>query len=586
MKKMNAVLVLCLLITAVHAENKFRFSYKINSIDDIIDNSSGEEKFEALMNTAGYYMTKFGDAHKGIAILLQARDLALEIGYTDGIVKSYESLGGIYLVSQNYSIALDYYSKQAELLKTLNREKDYASVLIKMADVSLNSKNFDRAIHFADEALIFALKAGDDDTLTRAYYFLGLAYRGKFEYAKALEFTKMSLEISERTDNTWFAGNCYNAIGDINEMMGNYGTALENYQRARTIYEEFNLTPGLSIVYFNLASMYKVNGDHKKALEYLNKSLDLSLESKNDFMIKENYMGLYGMYNLLKDFKKANEFYMLYNSFASAADSSAIPVSKIEIDYEIAKKDMENELLSLKLGQEKNIRYVYAGVFALILGVTYFLFYRKLKQKKINELKLEERRVRAELSSLESKINPHFLFNSISSISELISFDPASAKKMLQNISGLLRYTLRTSKNEFVHLDEEIMMIRKYLEIEKIRFGKRLEFSIEIPENLSNMLIPPLLIQPLVENSIKHGLSNRLEGGIVKISAYEKIPGRVTIEVEDNGISKEGDGKPEGNGIGLSSVKERLALVYRSEHSFKVEKDNGFKVIITIPKKS
>jgi two-component system, LytTR family, sensor kinase len=95
---------------------------------------------------------------------------------------------------------------------------------------------------------------------------------------------------------------------------------------------------------------------------------------------------------------------------------------------------------------------------------------------------LRKKGVRAELSSLESKINPHFLFNAISSISELINFDPDSAKKMLQNISGLLRYTLRTSKNEFVQLDEEIMMIRKYLEIEKIRFGKRLEYTIDIPD--------------------------------------------------------------------------------------------------------
>ena len=243
-------------------------------------------------------------------------------------------------------------------------------------------------------------------------------------------------------------------------------------------------------------------------------------------------------------------------------------------------------MLSLRIEREKNIRYIYVAVLTLLLAMTHLFFYRKLKQKKINELRLEERRIRAELSSLQSKINPHFLFNAISSISELINFDPGSAKKMLQNISGLLRYTLRTSKNEFVRLDEEILMVRKYLEIETIRFGKRLEFYIDIPDTLSIMMIPPLLFQPLVENSIKHGLSNRLEGGVVKVSAYEKVPGKVTIIVEDNGISKEGEGKPEGNGIGLSSVKDRLDLVYGNDHNFSIDKEEGFKVKIRIPKKS
>jgi len=581
------LLMMCFLMIYLPSfgESSFRFSYKINCIDDILKTSANEEKVDALMQMAAFYMTESGDTQKGIAYLLEARDLAAEINYTDGLLKSYESLGDIYLISENYSTALDYFNRKADVLKITDRKKEYAETLIKMTDLSLNSKNFDQAVSLADKAVELTKETGSDDLLTRAYYFLSLAYRGKFEYQKALEYNQKSLDLALEREDNWFVGNCFNAIGDLNEMMGNYDIAFENYKKAAVVYEEYNVIAGLSVVYFNLASMYKVNGDYKKALEYMNRSLKISIDYKNDWMIKENYMGLYGLYNLLKDFKNANKYYMLYNSFSSDKDSVHIPLSKIEIDYEIQKKDIEKELLYLKLKQEKNIRYIYAGIFAFILAATYFMFYRKLKQKKINELKLDEKRVRAELSSLESKINPHFLFNAISSITELINFDPDSAKKMLQNISGLLRYTLRTSKNEFVQLEEEILMIRKYLEIEKIRFGKRLEYVIDIPDTLSNMLIPPLLIQPLAENSIKHGLSNRLEGGIVKISAYEKIPGKVTIIVEDNGVSKEGDSKPEGNGIGLSSVKERLHLVYNGDHSFKIEKENGFKVIISIPKK-
>ncbi len=584
MKKFTFIIFL-ILSTSVCTANVYKFSYRINLINQADKITDGEEKADALINLAGYHIDHYGDIKTGLKYLLQARDISIDLGYSKGLIKSYEILGDIYFASENYSEALDYYSKKTGILKKENKFSELASAYLKMSDVCLNSKNFDKSLEYAQTASELALSEKDDNLLSRAYYFMAIAARGKFDYQTALEYTYRSLEISERTGYGYFSGNCYNAIGDLNEMMGNFETAFENYKKAEKIYEEQNISSGLSIVFFNLASMYKVFGNYSKALEYLNKSLEISLETGNDFLIRENYMGLYGLYNLLKDFKNANKYYMLFNSFTGTGGSLNAPVSKIEIDYEISKSEIDKELLNLKLKQERDKKYIYGAVFFLLLSITYFFFYRKLKQKKINELRLEERRVRAELSSLQFNINPHFLFNSISSISELIVIDPGSAKKMLQNISGLLRYTLRTSKNEFVKLEEEIIMIRKYLEIEKIRFGKRLEFQIDIPDSLSNMLIPPLLIQPLVENSIKHGLSNKLEGGLISISAYENIPGIVTLVVKDNGESKEGAEKPAGSGIGLSSVKERLKLVYGSGQNFKIEKDDGFKVIINIPKK-
>lgn len=586
MKIRNFIYILLILISAVYAQSVFKFTYKVSCFEDYPDYSEGEEKVDLLIQSAALYMTKFGDINKGIELLLEARDLALELGYSDGLVDSYETLGDLYLSTENYSEALDYYTKKSEILSAENRDYEFINALIKMADVSVNAKNFDKTIDYSQRAISLAEKTGNSRSITRSYYFLALAYRGKFEYEKALEYSYMALEEAKKQNDNYFLGHAYNGIGDLNEMMGNYDKALENYTRSAQIFKEFNLVSGMIVANYNLGSMHKVFGRYDKALEYMNKSLEMALENKNDFMIKENYLGLYGLHNLLKNFRRANEYYMLLNSFTTREESSFIPLSKIEIDYEISKKELDKELLSLRIEREKNIRYIYVAVLTLLLAMTHLFFYRKLKQKKINELRLEERRIRAELSSLQSKINPHFLFNAISSISELINFDPESAKKMLQNISGLLRYTLRTSKNEFVKLEEEILMVKKYLEIEKIRFGKRLEFSIDIPVTLSNMLIPPLLIQPLVENSIKHGLSNRLEGGTVKISAYEKVPGKVTIIVEDNGVSKEGENKPEGNGIGLSSVKDRLLLVYGNDHNFNIDKESGFKVKIRIPKKS
>lgn len=580
------IYILLILIINAHSQSVLKFTYKISCYEDYLAYSKGEEKVDLLIQSAAFYMTKFDNIHKGIENLLEARDISIELGYSDGLIDSYEALGDLYLSTGNYSEALDYYTKKSEILSAENRDEEFISALLKMADVSVNTKNFDKTIDYSERAIILAEKTGNGRAITRSYYFLALAYRGKFEYEKALEYSYKALDEAEKQNDSYFLGHAFNGIGDINEMSGNYEKAFENYNKAAEIFDELNLLSGLTVANYNIGSMHKVFGRYDQALQYMNQSLEMAIENKNDFMIKENYLGLYGLHNLLKNFRKANEYYMLLNSFTTKKESTFIPLSKIEIDYEISKKELDKELLSLKIEREKNIRYIYVAVLTILLALTHLFFYRKLKQRKINELRLEERRIRAELSSLQSKINPHFLFNAISSISELINFDPGSAKKMLQNISGLLRYTLRTSKNEFVKLEDEILMVRKYLEIEKIRFGKRLEFSIDIPDTLSNMMIPPLLIQPLVENSIKHGLSNRLEGGKVKVSAYEKVPGKVTIIVEDNGVSKEGPGKPEGNGIGLSSVKDRLILVYGNDHSFNIDKEDGFKVKIRIPKKS
>ncbi|MCK4981208.1 MAG: histidine kinase, partial [Candidatus Delongbacteria bacterium] len=341
---------------------------------------------------------------------------------------------------------------------------------------------------------------------------MAIAVRGQFEYNKALEYNDQALKLYEETESYTGLGRCYNAIGDLNEMLGNYKLAFEGYKKAEKLYKEYRSPLDLSVIYFNLASMSKVFGKYDDALMYLETSLKISIKIKSERMIKDCYFGLYGLYNLLKDFENANKYYMLFHSYSADISILSSSLAKIEIDYELSKKEMESNYI---LQKERFKRYIYVAGFIFILALMYFLTYGKLKRRKINELRLDKRRVRAELSSLESKINPHFFFNSLSSISTLININPENAKKMLQNISGLFRYALRTSKNPFVTLDEEVSIVKKYLELEKIRFGNRLEFELNIPEILYNIQLPPLLIQPLVENSIKHAISDNVDGGKV-----------------------------------------------------------------------
>lgn len=576
---MSHLLILLIIFSSISGlfAQSMKYGYKIDSHEYILDIVEGEEKVNLLLQMSRYQM-KLENQEKGIEYLLQARDLSKEINYEQGIVNSHSTLAGIYSNSGNYAEALSYFLETVKIIKSSDKDIELYSIYGRMGKTYKAMKDYDKFFKYSVLALDIAKKHKNKQQQANSLYNMAIAVRGKFEYNKALEYNDQALKLYEETENYLRLGTCYNAIGDLNEMLGNYVIAFEAYKKAEKLFEEYR-SPLNSVIYFNLASMSKVFGKYDDALMYLEKSLKISLSVKSERMIKDCYFGLYGLYNLLKDFEKANKYYMLFHSYSADISISSSSLAKIEIDYELSKKEMES---NYRLQKERFKRYLYVAGFIFLLGMMYFLTYGKLKRRKINELRLDKRRVRAELSSLESKINPHFFFNSLSSISTLISINPDNAKKMLQNISGLFRYALRTSKNQFVTLDEEISIVKKYLELEKIRFGKRLEFEINVPDILYNIKLPPLLIQPLVENSIKHAISDSIDGGKVEITCEDTSHNTILITVKDNGTGVSTNGN--GTGFGLNSIKERLELMFKKDYKFEINKKNGYEVKIQIPK--
>jgi two-component system LytT family sensor kinase len=168
----------------------------------------------------------------------------------------------------------------------------------------------------------------------------------------------------------------------------------------------------------------------------------------------------------------------------------------------------------------------------------------------------------ARIEALASQINPHFLFNTLTSISSLIRSQPETARMLIVKLSGLLRRLLK-SRDHFVTLREEMEAIDEYLDIECVRYGPHLTVRKEIGADAMECVVPSLILQPLVENSIRHGLAGKVGGGTVTIRGVRR-PGHVAIEVADNGIGMLTDplGEPSGRGIGLRNVNERLRVIY------------------------
>jgi two-component system LytT family sensor kinase len=205
-----------------------------------------------------------------------------------------------------------------------------------------------------------------------------------------------------------------------------------------------------------------------------------------------------------------------------------------------------------------------------------------------NEKKLEEQKrllMQARMEALTSQINPHFLFNTLNSVSSLIRTDPDQARVMLVKLSKVLRRLLRKHEN-FTPLRDELSFIEDYLSIELVRFGEKLRFVKIVDDNTLDMLVPSMLLQPLVENCIKHGLSSKVEGGTIRLAA-RRAGERLHIEVEDDGV-----GIPEARlatlldrGIGVSNVNERLKVLFGNEYRMWIDSQpgRGTRIEIEVP---
>jgi len=210
----------------------------------------------------------------------------------------------------------------------------------------------------------------------------------------------------------------------------------------------------------------------------------------------------------------------------------------------------------------------------LIWSLLYFLFHfvTNYKKEEIKNLKWQATKNEIELNKLKSQLNPHFIFNSMNSIKALINEDPALAKEAITQLSNVLRNSLLMGKQKLISLAEEMKLVNDYLGLEKTRFEERLTIKKNIESNTEKFLLPPLMIQTLVENGIKHGTSKLPDGGIIEIkTSLEK--NKLKIVIYNSGVYDKNT-KPE-TGFGLVNTIQRLKLLYGVKASFKIDNENN-----------
>ena len=223
--------------------------------------------------------------------------------------------------------------------------------------------------------------------------------------------------------------------------------------------------------------------------------------------------------------------------------------------------------------------------YLFFVGLALVLAYRRESEARaLAAAHLETRLVEAQLQALQRQLHPHFLFNTLNTISGLMRTDVNAADRMMDRLAELLRATLHSSGTQEVTLRDELELLQKYVDIEQMRFGSRLTVHIHIDPEALDARVPVLLLQPLVENAVRHGVAPRAAPGMVEVSAL-RVGGRLSIAVRDTGPGVPSDRLALLNGgIGLSNTRSRLQHLYSDRHGFVFANvEGGFCVSVTIP---
>ncbi len=221
-------------------------------------------------------------------------------------------------------------------------------------------------------------------------------------------------------------------------------------------------------------------------------------------------------------------------------------------------------------------------VSAVMFGASRFR--DRIHDAELREVRARHEALAAQIQALHARLEPHFLFNCLNTVASLIEDDPRRAEQAVERLADLLRHTLAASRRRFVPLREELEAVVGFLELETLRHGERLRFGLHVEPGTDQALVPPLVLQPLVENAVLHGIAHRREGGQLDVRVA-RVGDRLTLEVEDDGPGPAGSPHARGSGTALRDLSERLRILYGGAAALDHGKGalGGYRVRVSFP---
>lgn len=495
----------------------------------------------------------------------EANQIANKLNYRLGKIRSLNCIGNYYFNRALNDKAISYY---LQALKLAEQTKDYPNIIIgksNLANVFSHTFHDDKAIQLLTEADQLLIQRGDTLSQNRAAILTNLAnsYTNLKQFEKTIPIYESVLGICKKL-NIGFG------IALTLDNLGKSYFELNQYEKARILFEQAKTEIEKNHVDFvrgknlkNLGKVYAILGQPVQSLKYLNEAKSISIANQDNEGMSDIYFELQKNYSKINDFRNAylylQKYTQLKDSLFSIEKNKSI--QELNTKYETEKKEAQIKTLAQQtqiseLESKRKTTLIY-GILASILAlasISYFSFTR-FRAKKENEIlqnqleeakrriEIEQKATESELKALKSQMNPHFMFNALNSIQEQFMFgDKNLANEQMGNFTYLTRQILTISGKKRISLETEKEILTKYLELEKIRFADGFQYEISQGKNIDEDYhqIPPMLIQPFVENSIKHGLMHKQGDKEIYINFdLDASEENIICTVEDNGIGRE-----------------------------------------------
>jgi tetratricopeptide (TPR) repeat protein len=484
------------------------------------------------------------------------------------------------------STALKLWYRSLELEEQLCDTIGQTKLLNNIGNVQIDLGEMDKAIATFESILPLQNTIGDSAGIARTYNVLGYIERVGGNDSLALDWYQKALEIRIKINS--YAGTAASRvnIGFIYKKQGKYKEALRQYHLAAEIYRALNDTRGTIAVDINLANCSYELGEYLAAKKFALHGYDSAIEmqSLKDQMILNEV--LYKIYSATAQdkqaFKHYKEFITIRDSLNSEENYKALINQEMEYEFQKKEKIKELERVQEKAAadlknqgeQERSFRFkliaVIVSIGLLLVIILLYFISKQLRLAKKQQIIIEKQNKEIEMKALRSQMNPHFLFNSLNSIKHfIIKNESTVAAGYLTKFAKLVRLVLENSKHNLISLQEELDCLNYYLELEKLRFNGKFDFKITGDVEANSIEVPPLILQPFIENAIWHGILNKTDGfGQIDV-VVNNMANAVQIEITDNGIGRKkaaeivAESGLQKKSMGLTITHERLQVLNR-----------------------
>jgi len=561
------------------------------------------------LNALGVIYRNVSYYQRAIGLHKQAEDLSLEIDNIELQIISLNNVGVAYRRMDLVKPALDYHTKALDLARSVDTKNDeitynIAISLNSIGNIYLVLEQYDLAIKQFEKSLDIEKKQGNRLGLAINYQNIGFAQREMGDFEKALKNFRLSLEYNNQINSNLGRVICYNSIGEVyikqNKLSDAKSIIEKALDKALNIGDQFYIATS----YINLGWVLEKMGKTKAAENNLKKGQAVARSYSLNLSIVESGKHLSELYDktnrhnlAYKEYKEAIELEKTINN-----DRNLRYVNDVIIQYENEAKNrqitaMENKLENFNLKFERNKTIFWYSILGLfIISSSFIALYRNRR------LKQEKQILTLEQDMLRSQMNPHFIFNSLNSIKlYIINNEKQNAVYYLNKFSKLIRKILVATSEKETSLEDELETMQLYMNIENIRFSNEIDFNIIVEDNINiaNIKVPSLILQPFLENALWHGLSSKKNDKKISLKVYSASEDYISISIIDNGIGRARAQKIKDKklikrkSVGIAITKARLinfSKAYTNDFSIKIEdlydsskNPVGTRVLVTLP---